>query len=160
MRNRVDRGVAFAVVAAILFGVSAPFAKLLGRAEAPELLAGLLYLGSGLGLTLVWLARSRSAREAPLSRADVPWLAGAIVFGGALGPLLLMIGLARTPASSASLLLNLESVFTALLDWFVFHEKATCPHMPGIDVIFAMEGRTWNDRSLTKIRPPNGVREP
>jgi drug/metabolite transporter (DMT)-like permease len=123
MQNRVDRGVAFAVVAAILFGVSAPFAKLLGRAEAPQLLAGLLYLGSGVGLTLVWLARRRSKQEAPLSRADGPWLAGAIVFGGVLGPLLLMVGLARTPASSASLLLNLEGVFTALLAWFVFHEN-------------------------------------
>jgi drug/metabolite transporter (DMT)-like permease len=80
-------------------------------------------LGSGIGLTLVWLARGRRKREAPLSRADSPWLAGAIVFGGVLGPLLLMIGLARTPASSASLLLNLEGVFTALLAWFVFHEN-------------------------------------
>jgi drug/metabolite transporter (DMT)-like permease len=123
MQKRVDRGVGFAVVAAILFGVSAPFAKLLGRAEAPQLLAGLLYLGSGTGLTLVWLARRRSKQEAPLSRADAPWLAGAISFGGVLGPLLLMIGLARTPASSASLLLNLEGVFTALLAWFVFHEN-------------------------------------
>src|SRR5690348_2315113 len=123
MQKRVDRGVGFAVVAAILFGVSAPFAKLLGRAEAPQLLAGLLYLGSGMGLTLVWLARRSSKQEAPLSRADGPWLAGAIVFGGVLGPLLLMLGLARTPASSASLLLNLEGVFTALLAWFVFHEN-------------------------------------
>jgi len=123
VKNRRDRGVAFAVVAAMLFGVSAPFAKLLGRAEAPQLLAGLLYLGSGTGLSFVWLARRRSEHEAPLSRTDGPWLAGAISFGGVLGPLLLMIGLARTPASSASLLLNLEGVFTALLAWFVFHEN-------------------------------------
>lgn len=118
-----QRGIGFALVAALLFGVSAPFAKLLGREEAPQLLAGLLYLGSGLGLSLLWLVRRRTRRETPLARADVPWLAGAIAFGGVLGPLLLMLGLVRTPASSASLLLNLEGVFTALLAWSVFREN-------------------------------------
>ncbi|NUO62594.1 MAG: DMT family transporter [Gemmatimonadaceae bacterium] len=120
----LHRGVGLALGAALLFGVSAPFAKLLLRGATPQLLAGLLYLGSGVGLALVWLARRRgAAREAPLTRRDAPWLAGAIVFGGVLGPLLLMTGLARTPASSASLLLNLEGVFTALLAWFVFREN-------------------------------------
>ena len=121
-RDRLDRGVLLALAAALLFGVSAPFAKLLLRDAAPQLLAGLLYLGSGAGLALVWLLR-RAPREAPLTGRDAPWLAGAIVFGGVLGPLLLMAGLARTPASSASLLLNLEGVLTALLAWFVFREN-------------------------------------
>jgi drug/metabolite transporter (DMT)-like permease len=90
----------------------------------PQLLAGLLYVGSGAGLSLVWLGRSRRAsREAPLTRRDALWLAGAIAFGGVAGPVLLMAGLSRTPASSASLLLNLEGVFTALLAWFVFREN-------------------------------------
>ena len=122
-RRPVDRGVVFALLAALLFGVSAPFAKLLLRGAAPQLLAGLLYLGSGLGLGVAWLVRRRSSRETALTRRDVPWLAGAILFGGALAPVLLMAGLARTPASSASLLLNLEGVFTALLAWFVFREN-------------------------------------
>ncbi|HEX6535197.1 MAG TPA: DMT family transporter [Gemmatimonadaceae bacterium] len=120
------RGVGMALLAALLFGVSAPFAKLLLRGTAPQLLAGLLYLGSGAGLALVWLGRRHStdvAREASLTHRDLPWLAGAIAFGGGLGPLLLMVGLTRTPASSASLLLNLEGVFTALLAWFVFREN-------------------------------------
>src|SRR5215218_10267870 len=112
-------GVGLALVAALLFGASAPFAKLLLRDATPQLLAGLLYLGSGVGLGIVWLARTGS-QDARLTRRDVPWLAGAIGFGGVLGPALLMAGLARTPASSAALLLNLESVFTALLAWFVF----------------------------------------
>ena len=116
-------GVALALVAAILFGVSAPFSKLLLRAASPQLLAGLLYLGSGSGLTLVWIARRHRRREAPLTRRDIPWLAAAIAFGGVLGPLLLMVGLARTSAASASLLLNLEGVFTALIAWFVFREN-------------------------------------
>jgi len=115
-----------ALGAAFLFGASAPFAKLLLTDAAPQLLAGLLYLGSGVGLGIVWLRQRHSAeiaRETPLTRRDIPWLAGAIVFGGALGPLLLMIGLTRAPASGASLLLNLEGVFTALLAWFVFREN-------------------------------------
>src|SRR6266540_393616 len=81
----------------------------------------LALLAAGLGL--LWLLRGRSDREAQLSRTDAPWLAGAIACGGALGPVLLMAGLAHTPASSASLLLNLEGVFTALIAWYVFREN-------------------------------------
>lgn len=58
-----------------------------------------------------------------LTRSDVPWLAGAVLLGGVLGPILLLSGLGTTPAATASLLLNLEGVFTALLAWFVFHEN-------------------------------------
>jgi drug/metabolite transporter (DMT)-like permease len=120
------RAIGLALAAAVLFGASSPFAKLLLTDAAPQLLAGLLYLGSGLGLGIVWLRGRYSAegtRETPLTRSNIPWLAAAIVFGGLLGPLLLMIGLTRTPASGASLLLNLEGVFTALLAWFVFREN-------------------------------------
>jgi drug/metabolite transporter (DMT)-like permease len=120
------RGIGLALAAAVLFGASAPFAKLLLTDAAPQLLAGLLYLGSGLGLGIVWLRgrySAEGARETPLTRRNIPWLVGAIVFGGVFGPLLLMIGLTGTPASSASLLLNLEGVFTALLAWFVFREN-------------------------------------
>ncbi len=120
------RGIGMALGAAVLFGASAPFAKLLLADTAPQLLAGLFYLGSGLGLAAMWFYRRRSAEivhESPLGRADISWLASAILFGGALGPLLLMLGLTHTPASAASLLLNLEGVFTALIAWFVFREN-------------------------------------
>jgi drug/metabolite transporter (DMT)-like permease len=117
------QGVGVALLAAVLFGLSAPIAKLLLGRTTPQLLAGLLYLGSGLGLLAVWLVHRRGSHEAPLTRRDAPWLAGAIAFGGVVGPLLLMIGLTRTAASAASLLLNLEGVFTALLAWFVFREN-------------------------------------
>ncbi len=121
-------GVAFALGAAVLFGASTPFAKLLLGEVHPILLAGLLYLGSGCGLTLWGWLRSRSkaavaSQEARLKRADLPWLAGAVFFGGVVGPALLMLGLAVTPASTASLLLNLEGVLTALMAWFVFREN-------------------------------------
>jgi len=91
------------------------------------LVAGLLYLGSGVGLALVrWVRVARGGgvrRETPLSRADGPWLAGAIVAGGVVAPVLLMLGLMVTPASTASLLLNLEAVATAGIAWVVFREN-------------------------------------
>lgn len=124
--NPLPVGVGAALMAAILFGASTPLAKTLLGSIHPILLAGLLYAGSGIGLGL-WLLLRRLARnvasEAPLRRRDLPWLGGAIVFGGVLGPVLLMLGLAATPASTASLLLNLESVLTALIAWLVFREN-------------------------------------
>ena len=143
-----DRGIGYALLAALLFGISAPFTKLLIRDAAPQLLAGLLYLGSGIGLSIVWLIRSRRPEEAALSRFDVPWLIGAVVFGGVLGPLLLMFGLARTPASTTSLLLNLEGVFTALLAWFVFHENFDRRIALGMIAIVAGGGvLSWEGRA-------------
>jgi drug/metabolite transporter (DMT)-like permease len=117
-----------ALLAAVLFGVSTPAAKSLVQGMHPVLLAGLLYLGSGIGLTLVITARAfkpsiKEHREASLKQNDMPWLGGAIAFGGVIGPALLMLGLQTTPASEASLLLNLEGVLTALLAWFAFHEN-------------------------------------
>jgi drug/metabolite transporter (DMT)-like permease len=123
-RTRPRRGVGLALAAAVLFGASTPFAKLLLERTSPQLLAGLLYLGSGTGLLVVWVrGRSSTARETAMARRDIPWLLGAITFGGLLAPVLLMFGLTQTPASGASLLLNLESVFTALIAWFVFREN-------------------------------------
>lgn len=121
-----SRGVVFALAAAVFFGASTPLAKALLGTVDPVMLAGLFYLGAGIGLTLWWRLRfwlsTSGSREASLVRADLPWLTGAVLTGGVVGPILLMIGLATTPASSASLLLNLEGVFTALLAWGVFQE--------------------------------------
>ena len=116
------RAIAYALLSAALFGASTPLAKLLVGSVAPLALAGILYLGSGIGLA-GWLAM-RKARTSPnLSARDLPWLAGAIAAGGIVGPALLMYGLARTDAASASLLLNLEAVFTAAMAWIVFREN-------------------------------------
>lgn len=117
--------VLWAFVAAALFGLSTPFAKALVGVLDPWLLAGIFYLGSGLGLALVRLALSRHLAkvEAPLAARDVPWLALAILFGGVVGPILLMVGLVSTEATAASLLLTLEGVATALIAWFVFREN-------------------------------------
>jgi len=120
--------VLLALLSAALFGVSTPAAKALLGVLDPAVLAGLLYCGAGLGIAILrragrgWLSGTIGS-EAPLTAKDVPWLAGAIVAGGITGPLLLMFGLARTDATTASLLLMLEGVATALLAWFVFREN-------------------------------------
>lgn len=116
-----------ALVAPLLFGLGATASKALLADIPPLMLAGILYLASGLGLGAVWLLRPRAGgmAGAPLERADMPWLAGAILCGGALGPVLLMLGLVKTSASAASLLLNLETAFTAGLAWLAFGERAS-----------------------------------
>ena len=114
-------GVAAVLLAALLFGAGTPLAKMLLDSVSPWLLAGLLYLGSGVGLTL-WRAITR-APAVHLPRRERWALAGAIFAGGVVGPVLLMFGLVNGRASEASLLLNAEGVFTALLAWFVFREN-------------------------------------
>jgi drug/metabolite transporter (DMT)-like permease len=119
-------GAPLALAAAALFGASTPLAKALLGEVSPWLLAGLLYLGSGVGLlALAFLRRAagRATAEAPLRRADLPWLAAVSLAGGVVAPVLLMLGLTRTPASSASLLLNLEGVLTLGIAWVVFREN-------------------------------------
>jgi drug/metabolite transporter (DMT)-like permease len=120
--------VLFALASAALFGISTPAAKALLGSLNPAVLAGLLYCGAGIGVamlrrlspTMLGLA---NASQVPLGRRDAPWLAGAIVAGGVVGPLLLMFGLSRTDAATTSLLLTLEGAGTALIAWFVFHEN-------------------------------------
>jgi len=109
----------------VLFGTSTPAAKVLVGSVHPAILAGLLYCGAGIGIAMLRRVRSLAGpvAEAPLSRSDWPWLAGAVAAGGVVGPLLLMWGLARTDAAEASLLLTLEGAATALIAWFVFHES-------------------------------------
>ena len=124
-----------ALAAAALFGASTPLAKLLLGEVPPLGLAGLLYLGSGLGLlaaqlaTHTWRGASRPAMEAPLTAGDYPWLAGAVIAGGVAAPILLLWGLSGASASEASLLLNLEGVITTLVAAALFRE--------------AVGGRVW-----------------
>jgi drug/metabolite transporter (DMT)-like permease len=123
-----QRAVLLALLSAALFGVSTPAAKLLLGTIDPAILAGLLYCGAGLGVAAArragrFASWQAAPSEAALGRKDVPFLAGAIVAGGVVGPVLLMAGLLRTDASAASLLLTLEGVATALMAWFIFHEN-------------------------------------
>ncbi|CNH07394.1 DMT family transporter [Yersinia pekkanenii] len=114
-------GVLAALAAAVLFGAGTPLAKQLLNTVSPWLLAGLLYLGSGTGLLIYRLITHSSAVKLPWN--ELRWFIGAIAAGGVIAPVLLMIGLTGMPASGASLLLNAEGVFTALLAWFAFKEN-------------------------------------
>ena len=110
-----------ALASAALFGLATPMAKLLIGGVDPTMLAAIFYLASGIGLGLFRLVTTR--RERSLTRADVPWLAGAILSGGVAGPILMMFGLKRAEAGTASLLLMLEGAATALIAWFYFKEN-------------------------------------
>jgi drug/metabolite transporter (DMT)-like permease len=120
----MNRSVLYATLAAALFGASTPLAKLLIGEASPLLLGGLLYLGSGLGLAFARLIRDRGWQASGITRLEWPWLLGGILFGGVLGPVALMFGLSQTSGATASLLLNLEAVLTALIAWVVFRENA------------------------------------
>ena len=90
------------------------------------MLAGLLYFGAGIGLAAYKAfdrAGAKRQKEAELPMADVPWLAGAIAMGGVVAPVLLMLGLTFTTASTAALLLNIEGLATMAIAWVVFHEN-------------------------------------
>jgi len=118
--------VVYGVLAAVLFGVSAPLSKVLLDGVDPIILAGLLYVGAGASLGLLVLGRKAlrlKESEARLGREDVPWLVGAILAGGVLGPVLLLLGLQRTPAATAALLLNFEVVATGLVALILFGES-------------------------------------
>jgi drug/metabolite transporter (DMT)-like permease len=119
-------GILLALLSAVLFGASTPFAKFFLGSVDPWMMAGLLYIGAGVGLAGVHGARGAlkiPAIEAPLRRADLPWLALVVATGGVLGPLLLMVGLARTDAAGSSLLLNLEGLATMGIAWVAFREN-------------------------------------
>ncbi len=118
------QGPGLALLSAGLFGLSTPLAKILLGAVDPWMLAALLYLGCGIGIGLYRLARSTAApAEAAMTGRDWLWFSGAIAAGGVIGPVCLLLGLMLTPGTTASLLLNLEGVATALLAWFLFREN-------------------------------------
>ncbi|HTQ36518.1 MAG TPA: EamA family transporter [Steroidobacteraceae bacterium] len=147
------RGAVPGLAAALLFGASTPLAKLLlGEGVAPQVLAGLLYLGSGVGLSALlaarWMAR-RDPGEAGLRPADLPQLAGAVALGGVLAPALLMQGLARTAAADASLLLNLEALATMGIAWIVYRENVDRRLLLGALAILAgAVSLSWQGTSL------------
>ncbi len=129
-----------ALSSAVLFGLSTPVSKMLLGEASPWLLAGILYVGAGFGLVLVMLIRralNLPRQEAPIRRSDLPWLAGVLVFGGLVGPLLLMLGLSMTTASSGALLLNVEGLATMAIAWLVFRENVDGRLLIGAAAILA-----------------------
>jgi drug/metabolite transporter (DMT)-like permease len=132
----VPVGVIFAITTALLFGVSTPLAKHFLGSVQPWMLAGLMYTGGGLGLIPLYFLRNRIQRPTTLLKVeDWRYLLWSMVTGGMLAPILLMTGLEHTSASVASLLLNFESVFTALVAWTIFREPWHWRVLLGILVI-------------------------
>jgi drug/metabolite transporter (DMT)-like permease len=140
-RTPIWPGAGFALSSALLFGASTPLAKLLLREGVdPQLLAGLFYLGSGVGLGLVLLARSALTplpQEARLRATDLPPLALAVVLGGVVAPVLMMSGLVRTSAASAALLQNLEGLATMGIAWVIYRENVDRSLLLGAVAILA-----------------------
>lgn len=138
------QGALLGLVAAVLFGVSPPFAKLLLPESGPLLTAGLLYLGAGIGLFLFKMIGRRwlnlGVKEAPVRQADAGLLGGVIFFGGMLGPFLMLLGLTRLSGVVTSLLLNLEAPFTALVAILVFREHLTRLELGGGSLIVLAAG--------------------
>ena len=122
------------LAAAVSFGISAPLAKGLLANVEPVMLAGLLYVGAFVGLTLV---SRRSSSEATLRRSDAPRMTAMIIAGGVVAPVLLLLGLERVSGVSGSLLLNLEGPFTILLGVALFREHLPRQAMIGAVTIFA-----------------------
>jgi len=140
----VTRAGAIAAVlcSASLFGASTPLARGLVGAVDPLWLAGLLYAGSGLGLSALLALRQggfagANFRVAPFARADLPSLAAVVAAGGVVAPVLFTFGLARTSGAAASLLLNLETVLTVAIAWFVFREHRNARTVAGMVLIVA-----------------------
>ncbi len=117
--------IVFALLAALLYGISSPVSKILLETTSPELMAALLYLGAGFGMfavSLISKLKNGKTTEAPLTKKDFPYVLGMILLDIA-APIFLMIGLSMTTAANASLLNNFEIVTTALVAFFLFHEK-------------------------------------
>lgn len=145
-----------ALVAAALFGFSAPLAKLLLGEVEPVVLAALLYLGSGLGVLFFRLVQraSTSDLEAQITRADWKWLAGAVFAGGVAAPIVLLFSLRATAASTASLLLNFEGVATSLIAALVFKEAVSGRAVWAIGcVTLASILLTWDNSGQWGISP-------
>ena len=116
--------IVWAILAAALYAVNAPVSKLLLRDATPAMMAAMLYLGAGIGMLLLGMARQRlkiGKNEQKLTRKDLPFAVGMIVLDIA-APICLMIGLTSTTSANASLLNNFEIVATSVIALIVFKE--------------------------------------
>ena len=155
-----------ALIAAFFFGCIAPCSKYLVAHIPPQSMAGVLYFSAGIGLLLLlFLKKEFSSAIAQFQMKDGKWLAAATFFGGILGPAFLTYGLLNISGSTASLLLNLESVLTSLIAWFIFKEHfekkivwgmlfiiggcmANCTHYFGLMLIWKTIGSFYRSPTI------------
>lgn len=123
MDRPASRGTFIALASAVLFGATTPFVQRLGRDAGPFATAALLYAGA----VLVALFTRRRGEARP-KRAHVPRILAMAILGAGVAPVLLAWGLGRTSGTAASLMLNLEAVFTVVLAW-VMHREHVGPRV-------------------------------
>jgi drug/metabolite transporter (DMT)-like permease len=153
----MHRGVAYVLASATLFGASTPLARALVGAIDPLWLAGLLYAGSGVGLTLLLALRHRGVagarhRVAAIAPGDARWLAATVICGGVVAPVLFTFGLRDTSGATASLLLNLETVLTVAIAWFVFREHRSARVVTGMAFIVVACGLLGGEGGVGGLR--------
>lgn len=123
--QKIKKGIAFAILAAALYAINAPFSKILLEFMPPTLMAGFLYVGAGIGMIFIALMRKikkYEAKELKLTKSELPYTIAMIVLDIA-APICLLFGLNSTTAANASLLNNFEIVATAIIALMVFKEK-------------------------------------
>lgn len=116
-----SKAVLYAILAAALYAMNAPFSKILLEDIQPTMMAGLLYTGAGIGMLIIHLIGSSRGNEERLSRKELPYTIGMVLLDIA-APILMMSGLRLTNAANASLLNNFEIVATSLIALLVFRE--------------------------------------
>lgn len=139
MNRSKSVGIFLAVLAAALYAINSPFSKLLLEYMPSTLMAGLLYLGAGLGMSVVALVRKinkSEGTEKKITKADMPYTIAMIVLDIA-APIFLLLGLSYTTAANASLLNNFEIVATALIALMIFKEKISARLWWGIGFVVA-----------------------
>ena len=159
MKKTTNYGIFLALLAAALYAVNAPFSKLLLIYMPSTLMAGVLYLGAGIGMVVIALIRKVSGRartEEKITRLDLPYTLAMILLDIA-APIFLLLGLSRTTAANASLLNNFEIVATALIALAVFGERISARLWMGIGfvtvscVLLSFEGSAGLDFSVGSL---------
>ena len=124
-QNKNWKAFGYAILAALLYGISTPVSKLLLLKLPATMMAACLYLGAGLGmlcLAMIQKLYKKGNREARLSGRDAPYVVGMILLDIA-APIFLMLGLTMTTAANGSLLNNFEIVATSVIALFLFRES-------------------------------------
>lgn len=139
----IPRGAQIALVAAVLFGISTPLTKPFLKETSSFFTAGLLYFSSGISIYI--FRKLTGAQSIKMNHSERTYFGLAVACGGIVAPVFLLTGLSLISASDASILLNLESVLTALIAWFIFKENFDKKILVGmLSIFFGACIISWN----------------